>query len=256
MNTRTTIAAALVSVAALIAPLSASTPAAVASGGCTGSSQTLTGTILGQDGRYVDAEIGFEFRNSAGVDLGASGSSFGCAIAVGYGQSLRMNVTVPPTGATSGQARFSVAVPSDASHLYIEVYPEKPGIVGGLDMTRYGHALRWDLSLPYSQPLVLRLPVVCGAGGTTGGIWGYTELHGQRVQARSVGAWSAARDNNSADPILGWGLGTTGSTGFFEITGLASGQKYTVLVNVDGVTKHWYGVPVRACANTPMTLGF
>jgi hypothetical protein len=246
---------ALTSAALLAAPI-ALAPSAHAS--CTTTTKVMTGRIAGEDGRFVDAMLGFDIMDSAGRHLdGRSGSAnYGCAGYHGYGQLLRVNRDLPAAGSTtSGTKDWKVVLPGNTAFVHIEVYPRAAGD-GGTDESRYGHALRRKVRVPYGQNVNIRLPLVCAAGGKTGAINGWATQNGVRVQADRVAAWSLATDTNTMTPILGWNVGYTRSNGYFAVPNLPSGQTYTVQVSRAGKTLQPYNIRVDACKNTYLAAKF
>lgn len=245
---------ALVALVGLVAPLLllAGPPASAA---CTSSYRTMTGTLLGSDGRYVNALMGFAFRNADRQPINATygSASFGCTGQTGYGAIVKLNTRTPATGSTYGVKDWSLKVPINAASVYIEVYPKNERYV--TDESRYGHAMR-RFAVPYSSAVTIRLPLICSEGGTTGGIWGYAKRGGVRAPLQRIAAWSLAPDNNTASPILGWTVGVTGSNGFFHLANLAANQPYIILATMDGVTQHVWHVGVNPCRNTPIGIYF
>jgi hypothetical protein len=243
-------------VASTAAPLLVATPAHATP--CVTTTRTITGTISGQDGRYVDAMLGFDLINSAGVHVNAvpGSATFGCTGPSGYGLTLRVNRTLPATGSTtSGTKTWKVVVPTNVKMAYIEVYPRAAGY-GGTDESRYGHALRRKLPVPYGKTVVVKLPLICALGGKTGKIHGYVTKHGVRVQADRVVAWSMANDNNVASPILGWNMGAPASNGYYVVPNMPPGQYYTVHFTKDGVTQVKNNVWVNPCKATALGAAF
>lgn len=152
-------------------------------------------------------------------------------------------------------------MPANVVTAYIEVYPMSAGVYGRTDESRYGHAQRSRISVPYPASIAIRLPVICSQRGFTGGIWGYSSLHGVRKQLARVAAWSMAPDNNYARPILGWTVGVAVGNGFYSLPNLASGQVYVVIYTMTGsagnvATQTVPNVRVDACKMTPLNVAF
>ena len=235
-------------------PLLPATPAAAAP--CYTATRTITGTIQGEDGRYVDAQLGFDLVRIVGDTKqhinGLPGSDrYGCAGHHGYGYNLRVNRDVPATGSTTaGTKSWKATIPANVNLVIIEVYPRAPGNPSPVDDSRYSGALRWKVPIPYGKAIHIKLPRVCSAGGKTGYIAGKATKNGAPVKLDFVGAWSMATDNNSASPILGFRVGTSSDNGVWKVRNLASGQKYTVVWIENGVTKQRYGLAVAACKGT------
>ncbi|HEU0129500.1 MAG TPA: hypothetical protein VFQ85_00735 [Mycobacteriales bacterium] len=246
----------LLAAAVAAAPLLVAVPSAHAA--CTTGTKTVVGSISGQDRRFVDALIGFDVLDSSGRHLGAKygDSSFGCAGQRGYGLTLRVNGSLPATGSTtSGTKSWKAVLPANATHMWIEVYPQAAGY-GGTDESRYGHTMRRKIPVPYGATVNLRLPLICSQGGSTGVINGFVSKGGVRVAADRVAAWSLAPDNNTPSPILGFNVGYAKSNGYYAIPNLPSGQTYTVQITKSGVMKQYYNVRVNSCAGTYLGASF
>src|SRR5689334_21320997 len=130
--------------------------------------RTVTGTILGSDGRAVDAFIGFDLKNSSGQTIDRNGCLATRCGLHGYGITLRVNKDVPATGAadrTGHLVQWSITVPSATARMFIEVYPFSAGTYGKTDESRYGHSYRRNLPIPYPARINLRMPLICSQGG-------------------------------------------------------------------------------------------
>ena len=235
---------------ALAAGVAAATPAQAAT-------KTVTGDVLGSDGRAVDVFIGIDLQDSSGRALKADGSpSTG-----GYAITMRINQDLDATGSadrTGWVTRWSATVPSNAVKMYVEAYPRSKGQYGTTNDVRYGRNLR-RFGVPYSLSNVhLRLPLQCSAGGGTGYVTGYTTIGGVRKQMTRVSAFSIGADSNSMNPILGFNIGTSASNGTFKIPSLAPGSKYRVFaVRSSGTPRQKYvDVVVGKCVGTATHLAF
>lgn len=237
--------ALLAGLVALAAPASAAT-------------RTVTGTIYGSDGRAVDAFLGFDLKDSSNRTIDKNGCLATSCGLHGYGITLRLNGNVPATGASpAGHAvTWSITVPANAAHAFIEVYPFAAGTYGKTDESRYGHAYRRNLSIPYGARINIRLPLICSQGGTTGAISGRATVGGSPVTLKRVATWSLGADNNTPRPVLGWNVGTAGS-GTFTLPNLPSGQTYQVLAtSPSGAVKRYLNVAVTSCHTTTLNVAF
>jgi hypothetical protein len=221
--------------------------------------RTVTGTILGSDGRAVDAFLGFDLKNSSGQTIDKNGCLATKCGLHGYGITLRVNGDVPATGAadrTGHVTQWSITVPSAATSVFIEVYPFSSGTYGHTDESRYGHSYRRNVHIPYPTRINVRLPLICSQGGTTGAIAGRATVGGSGATLKRVATWSLGADNNGPTPILGWNVGTAGP-GTFTIPNLPAGQKYQVLAtSPSGVVKRYYDVQVNSCRTTTLNVAF
>ncbi|MDT7570651.1 MAG: hypothetical protein QOE05_825 [Actinomycetota bacterium] len=221
--------------------------------------RTVTGTILGSDGRAVDAFIGFDLKDSSGRTIDKNGCLATRCGLHGYGITLRVNGDVPATGATDRTGhlvQWSITVPSATARMFIEVYPFSSGTYGKTDESRYGHSYRRNIAIPYPVRINLRLPLICSQGGTTGAIAGRATVGGSAATLKRVATWSLGADNNGPTPILGWNIGTA-SNGTFLLPNLPAGQKYQVLAtSPSGVVKRYYDVQVNSCRTTTLNVAF
>ncbi len=221
---------------------------------------TLSGTLLGSDGRAVDALIGIDLHDAQGRQINRDGcvESEACPVP-GYAMSMRVNPDLSAEGSTDLRrwaTRWSVKVPANTASVYLEVYPQAAKLAG-TDERRYGSTMRHDVAIPTAGPVHLRLPLDrCDLGGTTGTIEGTTTKAGKRVSVRRVVAWSLAADNNIAKPIIGWNIEKPGPNGTYRIPNLASGQKYQVWVTTTAGVRKTFGVPVEPCRTTRLDLRY
>ncbi len=244
-----------------LSPLVAAAPADAAP--CSTATRKVSGTIQGADGRFVDAQLGFDLIQVVGTERrhinGLPGSDkYGCAGHRGYGFNLRVNKDVPATGSTTtGTKTWTATIPAIVNQVIIEVYPRAAGTPSPVDDSRYSGALRWKVPIPYGKPINITLPRVCSAGGNTGYIAGTAKTaSGAPVKVDFVGAWSLAKDNNTASPIQGFRTGYGTDRGTWKIRNLASGQKYTVVWIENGVRRQKYGYAVSACKGTTGVVSF
>ena len=242
------LSAALSCVALLAGIVAVATPASAAT-------KTVTGDVLGSDGRAVDVFIGIDLQDSSGRVLKADGSpSTG-----GYAITMRINQNLGAEGSadrTGWVTRWSATVPSNAAKMFIEVYPRNAGQYGVTNDVRYGRNLR-RFGVPYSLSNVhLRLPLQCAKGGGTGYVAGYTTVGGVRKQVSRVSAFSIGTDNNAMNPILGFNIGTSSSNGSFKIPSLAPGSKYRVYAKTSSGVQKSRDVVVGRCAGSAANFAF
>jgi len=243
--------AALLAVAMLLGLTALAAPAQAAG-------RVVSGTIYGSDGRAVDAFLGFDLKDASNRTIDRNGCLATSCGLHGYGITLRVNGDVPATGAApAGHAvSWSITVPANTAHAYIEAYPFSAGTYGKTDESRYGHAYRRNVPIPYPARINLRLPLVCAAGGTTGAISGRATVGGSPATLKRVVAWSLAADSNGPSPILGWNIGTA-SAGSFTVPNLASGQRYQLVATAaSGTVKRYYDVLVSSCRTTAFPVAF
>jgi hypothetical protein len=228
MRRRPAAESALAVTVALVAGLAGTLP--VAAPAQAAATRTVKASLLGSDGRAVGVFIGVDLQDAAGRAIDANGCLHSRCGTSGYAKTLRLNPDLDAAGSVSraGQATtFSLSVPANAAKVFIEAYPRNKGQHGVTNDTRYGRALR-RLAMPYAGTANLRLPLQCSAGGGTGALAGYTTVGGVRTQVDRISAFSIGADNNTANPILGFNIGTSASNGSFRIPSLAPGTKYRV----------------------------
>ena len=247
------IPAVLLAVALLASLIALAAPAQAAT-------KTVTGDILGSDGRAVDVFIGIDLQDSMGRVVDKNGClKTQCGLS-GYAITMRINQNLGPEGDVDRSkwvTRWSATVPANAAKMFIEVYPRNAGPYGTTNDIRYGRNLR-RFGVPYSLSNVhLRLPLQCAKGGGTGIVAGATTIGGVRKQVYRVSAFSIGADNNAMNPILGFNIGTSASNGTFRIPSLAPGTKYRVFaVGNQGGPQKFTDVTVGRCATSAANFAF
>ncbi|MFN2521992.1 MAG: hypothetical protein ABR614_01565 [Mycobacteriales bacterium] len=218
--------------------------------------KTVSGDVLGSDGRAVDVFIGIDLQDANGRVIKADGSpSTG-----GYAITMRINAKLGAEGSvdrTPWVTRWAATVPANAAKMFVEVYPRNAGQYGTTNDVRYGRNLR-RFSVPYSLVNVhLRLPLQCAKGGGTGYITGATTVSGVRKQVYRVSAFSIGADNNAMNPILGFNIGSSASNGTFRVPSLAPGTRYRLYaVKTQGGPQKSVDVTVGRCAGTNANITF
>jgi len=247
------LAVAALTVTPAISVLTASTASATVCSPRT--SHYLAGTLRGQDGRDINAQISFDLVNTPGnhVDLN------GCRVG-GYARTLWMNMNVSGDGVIHSARTMSAwrlgDLPANAANAWIEVWTRTntpkpcPTCDGPVDTHRYGFVNRRAIPVNTSN-IRLIAPLNCSLGGQSGTIQGYlTNRAGQPVKFDAIYAWSMLNPDGSK-PLQGWGQATQ-KVGYYVIGNLASGQNYAVWATYRGVTFRRLNVPVKACGNTPL----
>lgn len=215
-------------------------------------SRTLSGTVEGQDDRYLYVLIGFDLHDASGHKIDMNG----CPTSGAYSSTVSVNtLKLTGEGADSGTGltktwRLS-GLPANAADAWVEVYPKTKKPYGATDVSRYGRVLRRRLPVP-SSGIDLRLPLACGVVnngevGTNGGISGVVLDGGVPVTAHRVRAWTMAK--HAPGRMLGWGMGPTPTDSTFSIAALAAEQSYTVWITRDGKTVKIDKVPVPTCGS-------
>jgi hypothetical protein len=256
---RWTLAAACVVLLAapLLVAVATAAPATAATRCSPVSSKYIGGTLIGQDGRDINAQVSLAVVDKYGKTI----DRYGCRTA-GYTASIWMNKRVSGNGAVHTSAttrnwRLS-GLPRNAVKVWIEVWtrtstdtPGCAGCDGPLDTHRYGFVNR--RTIPVNTGTVrLMAPLHCGIGrGSTGNIQGtLTNKHGTKVSFGSIHAWSMLNPDGSK-PLQGWGQAVR-KLGYYKIDALASGQDYVIRAHYMGRTYVRYHVPVKNCQATPV----
>lgn len=225
--------------------------------------RAITGTLLGADGRGLNATIGFDVLDAHGRKIDVA---TGCPSGGAYGAIVQLNHWVSGAGARVGSRmhdsggrdhgavdpRFQVLrLPANASRVFVETYTRayhgnnSLGEAGSVDTSRYGFVNRHDLT----------------PGGATSGLRLVAPLPQQSGSilvtltrpARTVYAFSQAPDGVVRSQ--GWAVGkpVPGSGGRqFLLSALAGGQPY--VVDVDNGASVRGGVRVVARSTTRITV--
>ncbi len=219
-------------------------------------SKTVSGDVIGSDLKTaVDVFLGFELVDASGHNLKADGSR---ATQPGYVITQRLNQDLGAAGAPRSAQhaeRWAVTIPSNAVKMYVEAYPRNAGQYGTTNDVRYGRALR-RFNTPGSLTNVhLRMPLQCAQQGGTGVITGTTRVAGVAKQINRISAFSLNADNNAANPILGFNIGTSASNGSFTIPSLAPG-KYRIFAKRTSTTAQptTTDVTVGRCATSRVSV--
>ena len=264
----------LVGAVAAAVPLAACAPG---SSGCAPLTKTLAGTVVGGDGHFVNAMLGFDIQDAGHHPIGQNGCGgvrgYGAIVHInyclsGHGAATSSGVNVPAVPAcahTASTKNWSVRLPANAAYVYVESYPKRTSSApryGDTDNSHYGMSYRRAVPVPGSLTSTsLTMPTICGTGGPnmTGGITGRIFRNGVlwRAHGGSVNAWSVEAPNS---PVLGMGLGRVNpNTGTYSINFLTVMSHYTLVAGVDGVSKQFItgSLPiVGPCAWTHYDLYF
>ncbi|HVA59609.1 MAG TPA: hypothetical protein VNG13_03605 [Mycobacteriales bacterium] len=230
-------------------------PAAHASG-CAGSSgKRLSGILAGQDGRDINAQVGFDIVDRYNHKIGLNG----CATSA-YGIDLWFNKGISGQGVPNppgkSQSWITPPLPSNAAAVWIEVWtrtnqPKNCATCDGpIDTSRYGFVNRRAIK-PGTSNIRLLAPLKCGvSGGTAGTVQGKLyDFSGHPTSSGwTIYAWSQLTPDGSK-PLQGWGVAQMYGDAYM-ISTLASGQPYVLWATYHGVTqKHTF--TVKSCQNVP-----
>ena len=241
-------------VAALLVTASVVGDSAPAGAACVSGTKTFSGTVQGEDSRFVNVLIGIElFAGNQRVDAN------GCPSTQHYHIVKTLNTSLAADGAVSGSGltrNWSVQVPSNVTRAYVEVYPRssQTNPPGKTDKSRYGTTMHHDTPITASPNI--RLPLNCGlsGGGIEGGngtITGRVLRNGRAVTPDSVIVFSLGP--NSSPKILGWGIANVVSGGFVA-EALAPDQHYQIFITQGGTSKRVMWVPMNRCADVDIDI--
>jgi hypothetical protein len=243
----TTMAVAFITGASALV-LGGAAPAQASCGSLT--DKSIAGTLSGDDGRAVNAMVGFTYVDEFGYRLDVRG----CRLSGdAYGRVFHLNAGVPETGTAPTSAtsdRFFIGnIPSAVKEVWVETYPKTPG--GATSYRRYAGVYQPAVA-PGRMNLNLRLPLTCAAGGRTGAIVASVFIGGRQVTPTWMGYWSETASSKQ----MGYAL-SGGSPGGFVSPPLSSSpgangrpQTYEVAIFYKGTTYWRHGLPVYACKTT------
>jgi hypothetical protein len=254
---RTRLVSSLIAVA-LTAGAVSLTQAAPASAACAAkSSHYLGGTMTGQDGRDINAQVSFDIVDRLGRSIDMNG-----CVTRSYGMTIWMNKNVSGNGVAHSAQTVNAwrinNLPANAVAAWIEVYTRTnagklcPTCDGTVDTHRYGFVNRRAVKLNNAN-LRLIAPLNCSAGGQSGSIQGYLMDSAHRPVAFSaIHVWSTLTPDGSK-PLQGWGMAVI-TKGYYKIDNLASGQSYAMLASYAGKSLPRRVVKVTACHGTALSL--
>jgi hypothetical protein len=243
---------------ALIVGVASVGAAAPSSGACSSpTTRKLSGTIEGEDHRYVRAQLSFELFDADGDRIGLDG----CALPSGYSTVFSVNTDLDGQGSNnpSGHTKSWTLsnLPANAVDANIEIYPKSPS---GTDLTRYGRAMRKHVVIPNTS-VDVELPLNCGFAdnsvfGRNGSITGHITRDGHPVETYRVSAFSLAADTESMP--LGFGIDSDIPDGEFSVDALAPNQPYIVFIKLTSTstTQEVKFVDVEPCGATTLDFVF
>jgi len=221
-------------------------------------SRAISGTLRGQDGRYLGATIGLDALDARGrkIDLRT-----GCPSGGAYAAVVQLNHRVGGQGAVPGSAEAArggndggsagdafafQGLPANVTQVFLETYVR--GFTGspcGLSCAnptttdRYGWVNRRFLR-PGTTGLRLVAPLTPRYGGGTGQIVVHTSAAATQVLA-------FCDDRDGTRKMQGWAIATTGDRRTWTLPALAGNQHYVIDVVHGGSEAHKEGVyvPVR-----------
>jgi hypothetical protein len=237
---RIALAAAIAAFAAVI--FVAPAQAAIAPGCTFARPSFIGGTLVGVDGRALDAHMGVAagYRDSAGRfhPLKPDGSPADPAMG-GYSWIERLNPTLPATGGDVGDRTWGMCVARALRTFYAEAYPKDPvdathdPVHQVTNKERYGSSAYYAGTVTVGQKgdTLVRLPTTYQAnGGNTGGLQGYITYRGHPVPTISITRVRAFPGPGAPCGIEGFSAAAdrlaTGATGrtYYKMDYLAGGR--------------------------------
>lgn len=239
-----------------VPPVGVSPAAGVEAGCAAGTGRSLSGTLRGVDGRYVNAIISVVLMTGDQTQLlGMDGCA---APPSGYAVQVHLNRGVGAGGATSGEQEWRIdGLPANATMFTFEVYPWNNS-PSGATWAPYGGIAKRNIQIGAAgvAGMVLRLPLVCGQpGGTTGAIRVTNFVNGS--PSGNITNPLALTEDTSRTGIQGFRSIETdppASTTSVVLDALAPDQRYSGYVQSSGRTVYYSGVGVRTCKETPVWL--
>ena len=273
---RAVVGAVLTALMGGLAPLLASTPAQAAC--ASNSGKSISGSVVGQDGRDVNVSIGFDVvdRHGKALDTDPRSASYGCAKTGGYSMpQTYLNHFVGPEGAPPRERnrgwsphdrtrRWTTPVmpdgkpttrdwrlnnlPTNAVGAYIEVYHR--GYTGSPCKDANGNycfnpptLTKYGYANSHlvpvgAQAVGIRLPMTCAYGGSAGSISG--TITDPAGRPVKVRSLYAWTEHkwNTAPGLHGWGSARFSADGSYVIPALASRQSYVLWLTETDGTVH------------------
>ncbi|WP_436793004.1 hypothetical protein [Actinospongicola halichondriae] len=251
----------VLTIAHVVSPPPAGAACASSSGAAVG------GTVEGEDGRFISAQVSIEIFTSSGQKIGMDG----CPMGGGYAALDLVNekssccLILPASGSTStpyhdGTRSWDLekswridGLPTNAHTVWIETYTKKVGGQPNSDTSRYGHTIRRPVPVG-SVAVDIVQPLRCGATGngitgSTGEISGSVYDNGRRVTASRVSVFATGSDDGNGGSILSFNVSGSHPSGGYDIDALAPGT-YSIFVTASGITRRFDNVNVSDCGTT------
>lgn len=206
----------------------------------------ICGTLVGTDGRYVNAAIGIALMDAGGNIIQYDGDGVGYSL-----PSVRLNPGLPADGgnpAPPNDRDWCFTVPdSRAVTFLLEVYPRNPG--NDDDYSHYGGASRRPATIGGGVSGVqMRLPVTCEDGGETGSLRVKAFVNGQ---AATITRFLAVSQGPPPNNLLGFHFEPEAGASPRTYPGLAPDQRYSVQVTFGGGHRSIFAdVAIRPCQTT------
>lgn len=278
MRLRSAAALTAAAVVASLAPMVAATAPAAQAACATDSGRSISGSVLGEDGRDVNVSIGFDVVDAHGkaLDTDPSSAAYGCAKTGGYSvpqtylnhfvgpeglaprqrtlgwspteRSRKWTTPVMPDGQPTRRDWKIGNLPSNATGAYIEVYHR--GYQGSPCKDANGSycfnpptLTKYGYANKHVVPvgtkdLAIRLPMTCAYGGTAGSVRG-TILDAAGRPVAVKSLYAWTEHKWNATPGMhGWGSARFSADGSYVIPSLASRQSYVLWLTEKDGTVH------------------
>jgi hypothetical protein len=232
---------------------------------CSTGTRAISGTVAGEDGRYVSAQVSFELFDDDGqlVDMDGcprqtaaypatvlvNNRGTCCFVLPAVGSELS-----PFAGVDLSTSWTLTGIPDNVAEIWIETYTKQAGGQPNSSTERYGHSIR---RLPFGDDGIAGVEIVqplrCAAGGgsagSTGSLTGRVLRDGQVVTASRVSAFSTIPDDGNGGAHLSFNVSNVHPAGGYLIDALAPGT-YSIFVTSGELTRRVDGLRVDACTTS------
>jgi hypothetical protein len=233
---------------------------------CSTGTRSISGTVTGEDGRFVSAQVSFELFDASGQLVDMDGCPRRSAA---YPATTLVNnrgtccFVLPAAGSEStpfegvdlSTSWTLTGIPDNVAQIWVETYTKRAGGQPNSSTERYGHSIR---RVPFAEGDVSGIDIVqplrCGlsgggVSGSTGALTGAVYRDGQLVTPTRVSAFSTVPDDGNGGAHLSFNVLGTHPTGRFLVDALAPGT-YTIFVTVGDLGRRIDGLRVEPCGTS------
>jgi hypothetical protein len=257
-----------------VAPTGVVEPAA-----CSTGNRSISGTVRGEDGRFVSAQVSFELFDAQGRLVNMDGCP---RTSPAYPATRLVNPAPPPldqlelllpgTGAISSPVTIDgrsyglsdtwslSGIPNNVAEIWIETYTKRSGGQPNSTTERFGHSIRRVPLNPSGATTGVQVtqPLRCGLTGggrtgRTGGLTGRVFLDGRQVTPDRVDVFSTSPEDGNGGTFLSFNTITSHPAGRYFVDAISPGT-YAVFVTEAGITRRFDGLRVGACTTSTVDL--
>jgi hypothetical protein len=252
---------------------------AVEPAACFTGNRSISGTVRGEDGRFVSAQVSFELFDAQGrlVNMDGcprTGPQYPATRLVNPAPPPldRLELLLPGTGAVSSPVTIDgrsyalsdtwslTGIPNNVVEVWIETYTKRSGGQPNSTTERFGHSIR-RVRLPASgvaTGVQVTQPLRCGLSGggrtgTTGALTGRVFLDGRQVTPSRVDVFSTSPEDGNGGTFLSFNTVTSHPSGRYLVDAISPGT-YAVFITAGGITRRVDGLRVNACATSTYDL--